>query len=173
MLRLISRLLKVLNSETEPSQISLALGFAMIAGFTPILSLHNIVVLFLVVTLRVNLSAFILGLSLFSGIAYLLDPLFNTLGLTVLTAGKLENLWTALYNSPVWRMEKFNNSIVMGSIIVSLVLFIPVFLISNLLIRKYREYILEWVQKSRIAQVIRASKFYSVYRSVSGWRESR
>ena len=37
----------------------------MIAGLTPLLSLHNVVVLLLVFILRVNLAAFLLGLALF------------------------------------------------------------------------------------------------------------
>ena len=45
MLRLIARFLKVLNSETNPGQISLGFYFAMVAGLTPLLSLHNLVVI--------------------------------------------------------------------------------------------------------------------------------
>jgi uncharacterized protein (TIGR03546 family) len=172
MLRLTARLLKVLNSETEPSQISLAFCFALISGLTPILSIHNLIVLLLALILRVNLSAFILGSLALSGVAYILDPLFHNLGMAVLTAGIFEGLWKSLYNSTIWRIEKFNNSVVMGSIIFSMVLFIPVFLVSNMLIRKYREHILGWVRKSRIAQAIRASKFYNIYSSVSGWRDN-
>ena len=47
-MRLILKLIKVLNSETEPSQISLGLCFGLIAGLTPVLSPHNIIVLFMV-----------------------------------------------------------------------------------------------------------------------------
>ncbi|MCA9481390.1 MAG: DUF2062 domain-containing protein, partial [Nitrospira sp.] len=77
MIKLLAKLLRVLNSETEPGQISLGFGLAMIAGLTPLLSLHNLLVLLLVCVLRVNLSAFLLGLALCTGIAYALDPLFH------------------------------------------------------------------------------------------------
>ncbi|MEJ2231585.1 MAG: TIGR03546 family protein, partial [Nitrospirales bacterium] len=124
MIKLLAKLLRVLNSETDPGQISLGLCFAMVAGLTPLLSLHNLVVLLLVLVLRVNLSAFLLGLALFTGIAYLLDPLFHSLGLAILTAPALQELWTALYQSIWWRIERFHNSIVMGSLTFSLVLFV-------------------------------------------------
>ena len=55
-MRLILKLIKVLNSETEPSQISLGLCFGLIAGLTPVLSPHNIIVLFMV-TLALNFIA--------------------------------------------------------------------------------------------------------------------
>lgn len=169
MLRLLANLLRVLNSESNPGQISLAFCFAMVAGLTPFWSLHNLLVLLLVLLIRVNLSAFLVGLMFFSGVAYLLDPLFNRIGLAILTADSLEGLWTSLYNSTLWRLERFNNTIVMGSLSFSLVLFIPLHLLSNLGIRRYRAHVLAWVEKTRLMQILKASRFYSLYQSVSGW----
>lgn len=159
MIRSVYKLLRVISSETEPGQISLGFAFALIAGFTPLLSLHNLLVLFLILVLRVNLSAFFLGLAFFSGVAYLLDPLFHRIGLAVLTTGSLEGLWTALYNSTLWRLERFNNSIVMGSLIVSLLLFVPLYLASNRLILKYREHLLAWVQKTRLIHILNIMRY--------------
>jgi uncharacterized protein (TIGR03546 family) len=169
MIELIARLLKVLNSETEPAQISMAVCFAMIMGFTPLLSLHNVLVLLLVFILRVNLSAFIVALGVFSALAYLLDPLFHTAGLAVLTAGPLASFWTALTNNIWLRLDNINNSITMGSLLISLVLFIPVLLLLNFGIRRYRDHLLAWIKRTRIAQVLGASKFYRIYQAVSGW----
>lgn len=170
MIKLLAKLLRVLNSETDPGQISLGLCFAMIVGLTPLLSVHNLFVVLLVFILRVNLSAFLLGLALFTGIAYLLDPLFHLLGLAVLTAPSLADLWTSLYQSVWWRLEHFNNSIVMGSLVFSVALFVPVLLLSNLLIRRYRQHVMVWVQKSRVMQIFKASKLYRTYETLSSWR---
>ncbi|MDR4462287.1 MAG: TIGR03546 family protein [Nitrospirales bacterium] len=170
MIKLLAKLLRVLNSETDPGQISLGLCFALIIGFTPLLSLHNLFVLLLVFILRVNLSAFLLGLALFTGIAYLLDPLFHLLGFAILTAPSLADLWTSLYQSVWWRLEHFNNSIVMGSLVFSVAMFVPVLLLSNLLIRRYRQHVMVWVQRSRIMQMFKASKLYQTYETLSSWR---
>ena len=169
MLRAIAKLLKVLNSESDPGQVSMALCLSMIAGLTPLYSLHNLLVLFLALLLRVNLSAFILGLAFFTGVAYLLDPVFHWIGLALLTTGPLEGLWTTLYNSTLWRIERFNNSVLLGSLLFSLFLFFPFYLLLNQLIRKYRENVLEWVRKTRIMKAFMASKLYRAYQSVSGW----
>ena len=169
MIEIIAKLLKALNSETEPGQISLGLCLGMIAGLTPLISLHNLLILFLVLLLRVNLSTFILACGLFSGVAYLLDPLFHRIGLIILRSSSLEGLWTALYNISLCRLEKFNNSIVMGSLVFSVVLFVPVCLISNLAIRRYRDHVLVWVRKSRIVQALKGSGFYATYQRISGW----
>ena len=170
MIKLLAKLLRVLNSETDPGQISLGLCFAMVVGLTPLVSLHNLFVLLLVFILRVNLSAFVSGLALFTGIAYLLDPLFHRLGLAVLTASSLADLWTSLYQSVWWRLEHFNNSIVMGSLVFSVAMFVPVLLLLNFLIRRYRQHVMAWVQKSRIMQMFKASKLYQTYETLSSWR---
>ncbi len=167
MIRAIITLLRVLNSEAAPAQISLALAFAMIVGLTPLWSLHNLAVLLLVLVFRVNLSAFLLGTVFFSGLAYLLDPLFHRLGLAVLTAPSLEGLWTGRYNSTLWRIERFNNSIVTGSLLVSLALFVPTVLALNWAIRQYRARVLARVKRWRVVQALTATKFAQMYRSYS------
>jgi len=166
-IRAIIKLLRVLNSEAAPAQIGLALAFALIPGLTPLWSLHNLAVLLLVLVLRVNLSAFLLGTVFFSGLAYLLDPFFHRVGLAVLTAPSIEGVLTALYNSTLWRIERFNNSIVMGSLLVSLALFVPTVLALNWAIRQYRARVLARVKRLRVVQALTATKFAQMYRSYS------
>lgn len=173
MLRLLAKMLKVLNSETDPGQISLALVFAMIMGFTPFFSPHNLIVLFLVLMVRANLSSFILGLALFSSLAYFLDPLFHRAGLYLLTADPLVGIWTALYNTLPGRLDRINNTIVAGSLVIALLLAVPAFLFFNLLVRNYRERVMKWIEKSRIVQALKANRFYRIYQSVSALRGDR
>ena len=148
----------------------MAFCLAMVMGFTPLFSLHNLIVLFLALFLRVNLTGFILAWTVFSGLAYLLDPFFSWLGVTILSAAALQGLWTALYNIALARLENFNNSVVMGSLVLSFILFFPLYFLFNFLIRRYREHVLAWIQKTRIAQMIKATKLYSAYQTLSGLR---
>lgn len=172
MLDILAKFIKVLNSETRPGQISLALAFSMIAGFTPLFSLHNLVVLLLVLVIRTNLATFLVGLTLFSGLAYLLDPLFHEIGQLVLNYESLNQLWTSFYNSTVWRLARFNNTIVMGSLLFCLVLFIPFVLLSNVLIVKYRTSLLQWVNKLRFMKILKGTKLFAIYQSLSGMRSA-
>ncbi len=169
MLRFLAKALKVLNSETDPGQISLALVLALVMGFTPFWSPHNLVVLFLVLVLRANLSTFILGLAFFGSLAFFLDPLFHRFGIVLLTADPFTGFWTTLYNTVPGRLDRINNTVVAGSLVLSLLFTVPVFLFFNLLIRKYRERVRGWVEKSRLAQAIKANRFYRIYQSVSAW----
>jgi uncharacterized protein (TIGR03546 family) len=168
MLNLLARILHVLNSETEPRQISLAVCFAMIMGITPLYSLHNLAVLFLVLILRVNLATFLVAWPLIAGIGYIIDPLLHKIGLAALTANSLQGIWTTLYNNTLFRLERFNNTIVMGGLIFSAVLFLPCYFFSNLLVRRYRENFLAWMEKTKLAKILKASKLFAVYKTISG-----
>lgn len=171
MLRLIAKLLKVLNSESAPAQISLALTFGMIAGITPFWSVHNLAVLLLVCILRVNLSAFIAAVAVFSGVAYLLDPFMDNVGTGLLTDPSLQSFWTSLYNTTGWRITRFNNTLTLGSFVCAVSAAIPFFFISQVIIKQYRLRILAWVNRLRIVTWLQATPFYRLYRALSGATE--
>ncbi len=171
MLSMLAKLLKILNSEADPAQISLAFCFSLFPGFLPFFSIYTILVFLIVFLLRVNLAAFFLGIIFFKGIAYLLDPLLGWIGLSLLTIGPLEGLWTAMYNSTFWRLQQFNNSVVMGSLVFSVLIFVPLFFLSNMAVHRYRDRVLARIRNTRFMQVIKATKLYSLYSRVTGWRE--
>jgi len=170
MLRLCFRLIRAINSETSPERISLALCLGLTAGVLPFLSPINLLVLFLLFILRINISAFIVGTVVFSAVAYFFDPLFHIIGKGLLTLGSLEGIWTYFYNTSIFRLINFNNTIVMGSLIVSIVLFVPAFFVFNKLICSYRESVVAYVTKLKIVRVITSSNFYRAYSAFKGVR---
>lgn len=167
MLRLVAKVLKALASEQAPAQLALAFALAMVAGITPLASPHNLVVLLLALTLRVNLSLFLVGLALFSALGLALAPLFHQIGLALLTAPALHPAWVALYNTVPGRLEGMNNTVVVGSLVVALIALVPLHLAGVVLVRRYREHLLAWVRKSRLAQLLKASKLWRAYQAVS------
>ncbi|HYW02448.1 MAG TPA: TIGR03546 family protein [Gammaproteobacteria bacterium] len=166
MLRLVARFLKVLNSEADPGQIALALCLAAIFGLTPLWTAHNLLVLLLVLVLRVNLSSFLVGWAVFSALGYLLDPLFDRVGFALLTAGPLHGMWTAFYGTVAGRITRFNNTVELGSVVISLALFPVIFLLARALVLRYRASVRAWVQHSRLMTLLRASRLYHVYRAL-------
>lgn len=161
MLGQITKLIKALNSDVAPEQISLGIAFAMIVGFTPFWSLHNLLVLLLVMILRVNGAAFMAGIALFSLIGYALDPLFHRLGYFILKLESLNGLWVVFYNSTLWRIENFNNTIVMGSLVLSIIFFVPTYLGSIWTIKKYRNNIMAWINKLKLTRVLKIQNWAS------------
>jgi uncharacterized protein (TIGR03546 family) len=164
MMQQIVSLIKLIHSDRDPRQISLGLAFGLIPGFTPLTSPHNLLVLLLLLFLRANISAALLSWGFFSIWAFALDPLFHRLGLFLLIdVGALVGLWTALYNAPLMPFTRFNNSVVLGSLIVSLILFYPVYSAGRLMIVKYRETFMEHFNRWKVIQVLKASSLYRWY----------
>ena len=163
----IIKLLRVLSTETAPIQVSTGFALAMIAGLTPLLSLHNLFVIFLLLIFRINIAAFLLGLVFFSGIAYLLDPSFHQLGNSILNNPNLNDLWTGMYNISIWRISGFNNTIVMGSLAISLLAFIPLLILSNTLIKHYRSHLLVYLNNSWLFRFVKSSKIITRLVSMS------
>ncbi|MFW6081556.1 MAG: TIGR03546 family protein [Desulfosalsimonas sp.] len=171
MITLLARLIKVLNAETAPGQISAGLCLAMFFAFMPMLTLQHLLLLLLVLVLRVNITGFILGWIVFTAAAYAADPLFHMLGMAVLEAESLSGFWSLLYDSGFWHLTSFNNSVVMGGFIASAVLAAPLYIGSNAMIRRYREHFMAWIEKTRIARIVKGSRVYAAYQKVSGWRD--
>ncbi len=166
MIQLLARMLKVLNSEAKPLQIAGAVSLAMVAGLTPLMSLHNLLVFLLVLTLRVNLSAFLLALAFFSALGPLLDPIFHHTGLALLGLPSLAPLWTVLSNTTLGRIERIYNSVSLGSLTLALLFFYPVLRLTTTAVMRYRERLLVWIRKTRVMQLFKMSRLYRAYEAL-------
>ena len=167
MLRQIINVFKALNSNAKPWQLSLGVSFGAIIGLTPTASLHNLALLFLALLINMNIGIMILSFVLFSGIAYILDPVFHDIGYTILKSDSLVGIWENVFSCPIALMANLNNSIVMGSLVVSVALAVPLFFIFNKFIEKYREKLQIYMEKFPI---FRSLKILRVYQTITGGR---
>lgn len=172
MIRQLAKLIRILNSETNPVQISLAICLGMIVGFTQISSVHNLIILFIVLFLRVNLSAFILGTLTFKSISLLFTTIFHKVGLWFLTADFFSGIATFLYNTTFWKFDRFNNTVIAGGIVMSIIGFLPILFLSNYLIKKYRSNILAFVQKTKIAKAMSSTDLYHYYKKYTSLKDA-
>jgi uncharacterized protein (TIGR03545 family)/uncharacterized protein (TIGR03546 family) len=130
-----------LNSATQAKSLAFAIAFGMIVGLTPTFNIHNFLILFIVLIFNVHIGFFLVSIFLFNLIGFMFDPLFNQLGYTILNSAVFEQFFTYLYNLPYFRLTNFNNTIVMGSLLVSVTLFPLVYFVFRDLIVKYRDMI--------------------------------
>jgi len=168
MLSLLANLLKALNSESAPGQVSLAVALSAIVAFTPFFSLHNILILLIVLVVRTNLSGFLVGYALFAMLSVVVDPWSIRLGESLLANPGLMDTWVTLYQSEFWRMTAFNHTPTLGGFVIGVMAFAPVYLICNVLIRQYRARFMAWFLKLKVVQALQASKFFSIYQSLAG-----
>lgn len=167
MLTLLAKLFKALNSESSPRQIALAIALGMIIGLSPTLSLHNLIVLFIAFIVRVNLSAFFVAFAGFSLLALGLSPIFANVGDSLLTNPDLASMWQGFYQSNLLKLAHFHNTLTLGAFICSLVLFIPMVFISQYLIVRYRHHVKAFIEKFKIVQALKSSRFYRIYLSLT------
>jgi uncharacterized protein (TIGR03546 family) len=168
MLTLLAKLLHALNSESSTRQIALAIALGFIVGLSPLFTLHNVAILFLVMVIRVHFGSFILAVSFFSGVGYLLSGLSINVGEWLLTSPALNGMFTALYQFSIFKLAHWHNTYVLGAFVVGIMLAVPMYFISQFLIVKYRIHIMAFFEKFRIVKALKASKFYRLYTSFSG-----
>jgi uncharacterized protein (TIGR03546 family) len=114
--------------------------------------------------LNVSFGAGMLGWALFTPVGFLLDPLFDSLGRQLLTdTASLRPLWTEWDNTALVPYTSFNNTVVLGSIVGWLVLFLPIALVARAGVIHYRATLAARLHRTRIYQTISASRLYNVY----------
>ena len=164
LLKLMQSIVKTLHSEGTPGQVAAGIALGAALGLTPLVNVHNLVIVALLVVLNVSFGGGMLGWALFVPIGFLLDPAFDAIGRRLLTDPGLRPLWTSWYNTPLMPYTNFNNTVVLGSVVGWLVLAVPIYLLARVGVIRYRATIGERVRRSRFYQAVTASKAYNVYR---------
>jgi uncharacterized protein (TIGR03546 family) len=163
-LKLLRSLIKTLHSDGSPSQIAAGIALGAALGLTPIVNAHNIVVLLLLAVLNVSFAAGLLAWALFVPVGFMLDPLFDRLGRWLLVdVQALRPLWGWMDNVPGLALTNFNNTVVLGSVVGWLLLFVPIFFAARVGVVRYRATIGERVKQSRFYKSLQASQLYNVY----------
>ncbi|MFL5477020.1 MAG: TIGR03546 family protein [Gemmatimonadales bacterium] len=164
LLKLIQSIIKTLHSAGTPGQVAAGMALGSALGLTPLMNLHNLVIFSLLVLLNVSFGGGMLGWMLFVPFGFLLDPVFDRIGLSLLTAPSLRPLWTDLTNTPVVPYTNFNNTVVLGSFVGWLILTVPIFFAARYGVAKYRATIGERVRQSRFYRAVTASQVYNLYK---------
>ena len=162
-LSLVQSLFKALHSEGTPGQVALGMVLGAGIGLTPLLSAHNLVLFSAIVLLNVSFGGGMLGWALFTPVGFILDPLFDKIGLALLHAEGLRGLWTDWYNLPLVPYTNFNNSVTLGSFVFWLVATVPLWFLGRWGITRYRATYGKRVMNSRFMKGLKASRAYNVY----------
>src|SRR5439155_25721042 len=96
--------------------------------------------------LNVSVAGGLVGWAMFVPVGFLLDPLFDWIGHSLLLAPSLRGLWTSLSNTPIIPLTKFNISVVLGSLVFTMVFALPLFFATRLGVVRYRATIGERVR---------------------------
>lgn len=141
---------KLLTDATSSPQLAYGFALGMLIGLIPKDNLVALILSTVLVATRVNLGAAAAGTIVFSWLGMALDPISHQIGLGLLTWAPLEPVWTFLYGLPLVPWTHFNNTVVLGSLLLGANLFFPVYFFSRLVIDRNRPRILEFFAKHRV-----------------------
>lgn len=163
-LKLIRDFIKILREGQTPAQVAGGFALGSILGLSPMLTLQGVVVWLVILILNVNLSAALVALTVFSLVAFLLDPVFHWFGFQVLVnIDSLQSLWTSLYNAPIAPLTRFNNTVVLGSFLCAILLFIPIYFGMKKFVVAYRSTVGVRMEKLKAYQILKRSSLVQWY----------
>lgn len=157
-------LAKALTAEESPKQLAAGFGLGLVLGLVPKSNLAAQVLALLFFSTRANVGAMLLSAFLFSWLALATDHLAHPIGLALLNADALAPLWTFLYDLPVVPWTRFNNSVVLGSLVLGAALAYPAYRLSEPRFAKYQPKIAEKLKKYRAVQLLLGAEMTERFR---------
>ena len=171
-LKLLGKLIKALSSNDSPAQLAWGFVIGSFLGLVPLNTLFTVSTIFVMLIINVNIAAGMLAFALYSFIAWMIDPLFHSVGYWALTSlSFLESFWTTLFNAPIAPLTRFNNTVVMGSLLITVVLIAPNYFLFKAFVVRYRESWNEKIKQWKITKMLLGSKLVKLFikaRSLGG-----
>ncbi len=158
-LRPVRFLAKAMTDEATPRRLAAGFALGIVIGLVPKGNLTAIALMIVLCGTKVNLGAGMLSAFLFSWVGTITDPLTHQIGLALLTWESLEPMWTALYNTPVMPWTDFNNTIVLGSLVLGLLIAYPAYRLVEPPTRRYTPPVSERLKKFKIVQMLWGSEW--------------
>jgi uncharacterized protein (TIGR03546 family) len=154
MLKTISGLLQILNSNKAREEIALGVILGMFGGFLLTAPFNFVIIFLFLVLINANTASFTFFLAVFKLVALAVDPIGNIIGSAVLKASALTPFFKFMSGIPFVPFTKFNNTVIMGDFIIAVVLIVPVWFLTMKMIDVYRDKFKAKVDKLKIVKIL-------------------
>ena len=155
MLKAIAKLLGAISSNTRPGAIAHAVSCGVLLGFMPKDNLLWYILFIFILFMNIQRGAYALSILLGAAFTVFLDPLFDSVGYSILTVESMKPYYASLLDIPFVAFTKFNNTVVMGSFACGVAAYIPLYVLARLFVWAWRKYLAEKVRKLKIAAVLK------------------
>ena len=155
MLKAIAKLLGAISSNTRPGAIAHAVSCGVLLGFMPKDNLLWYILFIFILFMNIQRGAYALSILLGAALTVFLDPLFDSVGYSILTIESVKPYYASLLDIPYLAFTKFNNTVVMGSFVCGVAAYIPLYVLARLFVWAWRKYLAEKVRKLKIAAVLK------------------
>lgn len=140
MIKYVTSFFRAINANAHPGDIAHAVALGLFLAILPKNNLTFTFLFFLSIFIRINKGAFFISFILFGFLTPFMDVLINNIGFWAVQLLFLRPIFIALENIPFVALFKLSNTMVLGGIIWGLILYIPVYILTRIIIAKYRKY---------------------------------
>lgn len=140
MIKYVTSFFRAINANAHPGDIAHAVALGLFLAILPKNNLTFTFLFFLSIFIRINKGAFFISFILFGFVTPFMDVLINNIGFWAVQLSFLRPIFIALENIPFIALFKLSNTMVLGGIIWGLILYIPIYILTRIIIAKYRKY---------------------------------
>ena len=140
MIKYVTSFFRAINANAHPGDIAHAVALGLFLAILPKNNLTFTFLFFLSIFIRINKGAFFISFILFGFVTPFMDVLINNIGFWAVQLSFLRPIFIALENIPFVALFKLSNTMVLGGIIWGLILYVPVYILTRIIIAKYRKY---------------------------------
>ncbi|EMB46833.1 DUF2062 domain-containing protein [Treponema denticola] len=140
MIKYVTSFFRAINANAHPGDIAHAVALGLFLAILPKNNLTFTFLFFLSIFIRINKGAFFISFILFGFVTPFMDIIINNIGFWAVQLSFLRPIFIALENIPFVALFKLSNTMVLGGIIWGLILYIPVYILTRIIIAKYRKY---------------------------------
>ncbi|EMB21067.1 DUF2062 domain-containing protein [Treponema denticola] len=140
MIKYVTSFFRAINANAHPGDIAHAVALGLFLAILPKNNLTFTFLFFLSIFIRINKGAFFISFILFGFVTPFMDVIINNIGFWAVQLSFLRPIFIALENIPFVALFKLSNTMVLGGIIWGLILYIPVYILTRIIIAKYRKY---------------------------------
>ena len=115
-----------------PHQLGLGMAFGVAVGLIPKDSLLPYAIGVVAILSTANLLCFVIGVILAHVISPALDHITHVIGSWFLTFSPLEPIWANIIELPLVPWTRFNNSVVMGTLVLGVLLAVPTYTMTRM-----------------------------------------
>ena len=148
-IKTITKFFAGINANTRPGEIAAGMAFGFLLALQPGMTVVRIVILAFAFMLKINMPALFFSLLVFALASPVLDIPVDILGGFVLGLPALAEFFTSLYNMPLVPYTRFNDTLVMGGLVMGVLAWAPLFFLFRRLVGLYRNKLREKIVNSK------------------------
>jgi len=148
------KVVAVFTGEGSPEAIAFGCAMGMMVGLMPKGNLTAAAISMFVLATQANLASAALSGTLFSWAGVWTDPLAHRLGSAILTQPAWQKSFARLYELPLMPWTALNNTVVVGSLVLAVVLFYPVYRVTWLLFSRHQAPLAEKLREYRVDKLL-------------------